>query len=216
MRWFRLAPLTRRRWAHFRQIKRGYWSAIALGVFITVSLVAELWVNHRALIVHYDQQWFFPTYGSIIPGRTFGLNYDYETNYRALAETFEKDNADNNWILMPPVPWGPFENDLRPNEFPPLAPSITTRHLLGTDTIGRDVFARLLYGFRTAIGFSVILLIFEYFIGITVGCLMGFWGGVFDITFQRIIEVWSNIPTLYVIMIVASIVPPGFWTLLLS
>ncbi|MDB6062338.1 MAG: ABC-type uncharacterized transport system, permease component, partial [Verrucomicrobiaceae bacterium] len=87
-------------------------------------------------------------------------------------------------------------------------------HWLGTDTTGRDVLARLLYGFRIAIAFSAALLLFEYLIGITIGCLMGYWGGAFDLIFQRIIEVWSNVPTLYVIMIVASIVPPGFWTLL--
>jgi len=214
MRWLRLDPLTRRRWARFRQIKRGYWSAIVLGLLIVVSLVAELWINQRALIVHYDQQWFFPTYGSIITGRTVGLNYDYEINYRELEKKFEQENS-GNWLVMPLVPWGAYETDLRPNEFPPLAPSLATKHLLGTDTIGRDVFSRLIYGFRTAIGFAVILLVFEYLIGITVGCLMGYWGGIFDITFQRIIEVWSNVPTLYIIMIVASIIPPGFWTLLL-
>lgn len=213
-RFFRLDPLTRRRWARFRQIKRGYWSAVLLGTLILLSLVAELWVSHRALVVQYNGQWYFPTYGSIIPGRTFGLNYDYETDYRALSQALEEQGT-GNWALMPPVPWGPYENDLRPNEYPPLAPSLETRHLLGTDVLGRDVLARVIYGFRTAIAFAVILLIFEYFIGITIGCLMGFWGGIFDITFQRLIEVWSNIPTLYVIMIVASIVPPGFWTLLL-
>lgn len=214
-RFFRLDPLTRRRWARFRELKRGYWSAVILGTLILFSLIAELWVSHRALIVHYNEQWYFPTYGAVIPGRTFGLNYDHETDYRALNQSLKEQRTGNNWVLMPVVPWGPYENDLRPGEYPPLSPSFEARHLLGTDVLGRDVLARLTYGFRTAIAFAVILLIFEYFIGITVGCLMGYWGGVFDITFQRIIEVWSNIPTLYVIMIVASIVPPGFWTLLL-
>jgi microcin C transport system permease protein len=214
MRWFRLDPLTRRRWARFREIKRGYWSAVLLGGMIFLSLIAELWVNNRALLVRYDNQWFFPTYGAIVPGRTFGLDYDYETDYRALKIQFQKADA-NNWVLMPFVPWGPYETDLRVDDFPPLAPSFNSRHLLGTDTIGRDVLSRLVYGFRIAIAFAVILLLFEYAIGITIGCLMGFWGGLFDITFQRVIEVWSNIPTLYVIMIVASIIPPGFWTLLL-
>src|SRR5690606_3661027 len=88
MRRFQFNPLTRRRWARFRDIKRGYWSAITLGVLIALSLVAELWVNQRALIVQYNQQWFFPTYGAVIPGRTFGLDYDYETDYKALQKQF--------------------------------------------------------------------------------------------------------------------------------
>jgi microcin C transport system permease protein len=214
MRRFRLDPLTRRRWARFRSIRRGYWSALALGVLIALSLVAELWVNHRALIVQYEGRWFFPTYGAVIPGRTFGLDYDYETDYKALQKKFAQEDAGNR-VLLPPIPWGPYETDLRDDDFPPLAPSLAERHLLGTDTTGRDVLARLVYGFRTAIGFAVILMVFEYAIGVALGCLMGFWGGLFDLTFQRVIEVWSNIPTLYVIMIVASITPPGFWTLLL-
>lgn len=214
MRLFRLNPLTRRRWQRFREIKRGYWAAVALGVLIALSVVAELWVSSRAVIVHYQNQWFFPTYGNVLPGRTFGLDYDYETDYKALAKQFAQQNS-GNWVLMPIVPWGPYETDLRADEFPPLAPSLASKHFLGTDTVGRDVLARLVYGFRTAIGFALILLTFEYAIGIALGCLMGFWGGWFDLTFQRVIEVWSNVPTLYVIMIVASIVPPGFWTLLL-
>lgn len=211
MHWFRLNPIARKRWQRFRQIRRGYLSLLVLGGFIALSLVAELLISNRALIVHYQGHWFFPTYGSVIPGKTFGLDYDYETDYKSLQKQFANEKA--NWLLMPPVPYSAFETDLVSNEFPPLAPS--AQHWLGTDTTGRDVLARLVYGFRTAIAFSAVLLFFEYLIGITIGCLMGYWGGAFDMIFQRIIEVWSNVPTLYVIMIVASIVPPGFWTLLL-
>jgi microcin C transport system permease protein len=212
MRWFRLNPIARRRWQRFQQIHRGYLSLLLLSALIALSLVAELLVNNRALIVHYEGRWFFPTYGSVIPGTTFGLDYDYETDYKALQKKFTGEK-NRNWVLLPPIPYSPFETDLAGSEFPPLAPS--TQHWLGTDTTGRDVLARLVYGFRIAIAFSAALLFFEYLIGITIGCLMGYWGGAFDLIFQRIIEVWSNIPTLYVIMIVASIVPPGFWTLLL-
>ena len=120
-----------------------------------------------------------------------------------------------NWVLMPPVPFGPLETDLVAGDFPPHAPSFTTGHLLGTDTSGRDVLARLIYGFRTAMVFSLVLLAFTYLVGVAIGCLMGYWGGKFDLFFQRIIEIWSNIPFLYVIMIVASVLTPGFWTLLL-
>ncbi|HEY3699867.1 MAG TPA: ABC transporter permease [Spongiibacteraceae bacterium] len=218
MRWFkfnpiRLNPITRRRWSRFRSIKRGYFSALLLGVLIVISLSAELLVSNRALIVHYQGHWYFPTYGAVLSGKTFGLDYDYETDYKALQQIFAQNKSVGDWLLMPPIPYSAYETDLAGNDFPPLAPSL--RHWLGTDTTGRDVAARLLYGFRIAIAFSVALLLFEYLIGISIGCLMGYWGGVFDLIFQRLIEVWSNIPTLYVIMIVASIVPPGFWTLLL-
>lgn len=209
---FKLNPITQKRWARFRSIRRGYVSALILGALILLSLCAELLVNNRALIVHYQGKWYFPTYGAMLSGKTFGLDYDYETDYKALQKIFT-DNNEGNWILLPPIPYSAFETDLASNEFPPLAPS--QKHWLGTDITGRDVAARLLYGFRIAIAFSVVLLLFEYAIGITLGCLMGYWGGAFDLIFQRIIEIWSNIPTLYVIMIVASIVPPGFWTLLL-
>lgn len=208
-----LNPITRRRWQRFRRIRRGYWSTLLLGALIALCLVAELLINSRALIVHYQGQWFFPTYGAVLPGSTFGLDYDYETDYKALQREFSKAPGGGNWVLLPPIPYSPYETDLNTSEFPPLAPS--AQHWLGTDTTGRDVLARLVYGFRIAIGFALALMAFEYLIGITIGCLMGYWGGAFDLVFQRLIEVWSNIPTLYVIMIVASIVPPGFWTLLL-
>jgi microcin C transport system permease protein len=210
----RFNPITIKRWQRFRAIRRGYWSAIILGALILASCFAELLINNRAVLVHYEGQLYFPTYGAIIPGRQFGLDYDYETDYRELQRKFAAEPANGNRVIMPIVPYGPLETDLREDEFPPYAPSISQRHYLGTDTTARDIVARLVYGFRIAIWFSLILLVCNYLIGVTLGCMMGFWGGVFDLALQRLIEIWSNIPFLYVIMIVASIVPPGFWTLL--
>lgn len=209
-----LNPITQRRLQRFRSMRRGYYSSIILAVLLVASLFAELWINHRAVMVSDGERWYFPTYGEVIPGRTFGLDYDYETNYRELAEHYANDGEPATWVLLPLVPWGALENDLIEQEFPPYPPSLEQRHLLGTDTVGRDVLARLVYGFRTAILFSLALLGLSYLIGVCFGCLMGFIGGRFDLFSQRIIEVWSNIPTLYVIMIVASVVPPGFWSLL--
>lgn len=207
-----LDPQTVKQWKRFRSIKRGYWSAIVLLFLLGLSLVAELLVNNRALIVSYEGNWHFPTYGGVIPGRTFGLDYDYETNYRELQQKFkEEDNG--NWVLMPLVPYNAFENDLQTDTFPPYPPSIESKHYLGTDSIGRDIVARLLYGFRIAMGFALVLLVCSYAAGILVGCAMGYWGGVFDLLFQRLIEIWNTIPFLYVIMIVASVVVPSFWTL---
>jgi microcin C transport system permease protein len=176
-----------------------------------MSCAAEMLVNNRALMVSYQGKLYFPTYGAFLPGSTFGLGYDYETNYREPRTRF--DESGDGWVLMPPVPYNAFENDLREMTYPPYPPSFATRHFLGTDTTGRDIVARLVYGFRIAIGFSLVLLLCNYLIGIAVGCAMGFWGGAFDLFFQRVIEVWSNVPFLYVIMIVASIMVPTFWTL---
>ena len=151
----KLNPLTVRKLKRFRSIKRGYYSFIILIAMILVSLFAEILVNKRALIVYYEGQVFFPTYGNLIPGRTFGLDYDYETDYRALKRKF-RDEGRDNWVLMPVIPYDPYQNDLREGNYPPYRPSLKDQHYMGTDTVGRDVFARLVYGFRISIFFSLV------------------------------------------------------------
>ncbi len=210
----RLNPLTIKKFKRFQSIKRGYYSFIIIACLILASLGAELLVNKRALIVKYNGQYFFPTYGNQLPGTVFGLDYDYETDYRQLQRRFRQSGADN-WVLMPPAPYGPYENDLPEGRYPPFAPSFKDKHYFGTDTIGRDVLARIVYGFRIAIFFSLLLLAVNYIIGIGIGSAMGFWGGAFDLFFQRIIEIWSNIPFLYVVIIVSSIMAPNFFMLIL-
>ena len=207
-----LNPQTIKQIKRFRSIKRGYWSAVILTVLLVLCLISELLVNSRALMVSYEGEWYFPTYSALLPGSSFGLDYEYETNYRDLRNQF-RDADDGNWVLMPPVPYNAYENDLKDGKFPPYPPSLDDEHYLGTDSTGRDIVARLVYGFRIAIGFSVLLLIFNYVAGIILGCAMGYFGGAFDLLFQRVIEIWSNIPFLYVIMIVASVVVPNFLTL---
>jgi microcin C transport system permease protein len=218
----RLNPQTIKQWRRFRTIKRGYYSLIVLGITLVLTLAAELLVNSRAIVVRYQGELYFPTYGAYLPGRTFGLDYGYETNYRELAERFaaeraaaaEAGSADpGNWLLLPPIPYNPFETHFLDDAFPPYPPSLEHRHFLGTDITGRDVAARLIYGFRLAMAFAAILLVCNYVVGIAIGCAMGFWGGAFDLIFQRLIEIWSNVPFLYVIMIVASVIVPNFWTL---
>lgn len=211
----KLNPLTIKQLKRFRSIKRGYYSAVSLTLLLVLSVAAELLVNNRALMVNFEGKLFFPTYGAFLPGTTFGLGYDYETNYRELAQRIHEQAGTDDWVVMPIVPYSAFENDLREYEYPPYPPSVETRHFLGTDTTGRDVLARLVYGFRIAISFSLLLLACNYLIGVTIGCAMGFWGGAFDLFFQRLIEIWSNVPFLYVIMIIASIMVPNFWTLAL-
>jgi len=210
----KLNPLTLRKLRRFRSIKRGYYSFIMLLVIILASLFAELFLNKRALIVYYEGQYFFPTYGKVIPGRSFGLDYDYETDYRALKRKFSEEGG-KNWVLMPVIPYDPYENDLREAIYPPYPPSIQDRHYMGTDTVGRDILARLVYGFRISIFFSLFLLVVNYTIGVSIGSAMGYWGGKFDLFFQRIIEIWSNVPFLYVIIIISSILVPNFLMLVL-
>ncbi len=209
-----LNSLTKKKLRRFRSIKRGYYSFIIISAMILLALFAELLVNSRAIIVYYENQFFFPTYGQMTPGSTFGFDYKYETNYRRL-KIREKNNSSGNWVLMPPIPYNPFENDLKENQFPPFAPSFGEKHYLGTDTIGRDIIARLVYGFRIAIFFSLILLVVNYAVGVSIGSAMGFFGGRFDLIFQRIIEIWSNVPFLYIIIIISSIIVPSFFILIL-
>ena len=209
-----LNPLTVKKLKRFRSIRRGYYSLVIIITMIGLSLLAELMVNKRALIVHYQGRFYLPTYGQMIPGSVFGLDYPYETNYRQLKKVFKQEEQ-GNWVLLPLVPYGPYENDLRKDVYPPFPPSLESRHYLGTDTSGRDVLARLVYGFRIAIFFSLLLLAANYSIGVSLGCAMGYWGGRFDLFFQRMIEIWSNVPFLYVIIIISSIVVPNFWLLIL-
>lgn len=209
-----LDPLTLKKLKRFARLRRGYYSALALAAAIGLSFISEVFVNSRALIVCFQGRWRFPTYGAVIPGKAFGLDYDYETNYRKLKATFAEAGG-TDFVLLPPVPYNAYENDLPEGVYPPTRPSWQERHFLGTDTSGRDVLARLVYGFRTAIIFSLILLACNYTVGISIGCAMGYFGGLFDLLFQRLIEIWSNVPFLYVIIIVASVMIPNFFSLIL-
>lgn len=209
------SPQAKRRWQRFKSIKRGYYSFIAVCILIFVSLFAEVWVNNRPIIIHYNDSLYFPSYGDILPGNTFGLDYNWETNYQELNQSFEENPESGNWMIKAPIPYNPFENHFIEGEYPPYAPSLENKHYLGTDMAGRDILSRIIYGFRIAILFSLFLLVITYVIGIFIGALMGFLGGTFDLIFQRIIEILSNVPILYIIMIVASIITPNFWTLAL-
>jgi len=207
-----LDPQLLLRFSRFRKIRRGYYSLVIFVTLVLLSLVAELLVNSRAVVVNYQDNWYFPTYGDFIPGTEFGLDYRYETNYRQLKDKILEEGLDG-FVLLPPVPFNAFENDLKDGAYPPFPPSFEDSHYLGTDTTGRDVMARLVYGFRIAVLFSLLLLISNFCIGIVVGSLMGYWGGAFDLFFQRLIEIWSNVPFLYVVIIVSSIVVPDLYLL---
>ena len=153
-----LSPQGRRRLDKFKSLKRGYYSFVIMCSLIILSLAAELLVNSRPIIVQYENQIYFPTYGDILPGTTFGHDYQWETDYRQLKKDFTKTGA-SNWLVMPIIPFNPFENNFIEGEYPPYAPSLTHKHYLGTDMAGRDILSRLIYGFRIAILFSLFLLV---------------------------------------------------------
>lgn len=204
----KINPLTLKKIKRFKEIKRGYLSFLMLSFLLILSLFAELLINSQALVVRYSGDYYFPVMGDVRPGKDFGLNYSKEADYRELQQLFEQQNGDD-FVILPLVPWNPYEQDFS-GEYPPTAPSFEDQHYLGTDTIGRDILARLFYGFRIAMGFALMTMVISYAIGVSVGCAMGFWGGKFDLIAQRFIEVWSMVPFLYVIMILVSITRPTF------
>ncbi|MGR5149586.1 ABC transporter permease [Photobacterium alginatilyticum] len=204
----KLNPLTLKKIRRFKAIKRGYWSFVVLSLLLVMSLFAELLINSKALVVRYNGEYTFPVFSAVKSGTDYGLGYSNEPDYQAMDLAFSGQGNDN-FVLMPIVPWNPYEQDFS-GDYPPTAPSFENRHFLGTDVIGRDILARLVYGFRTAMGFALLTMTISYSIGTAVGCAMGFWGGKFDLFVQRLIEVWSMVPFLYVIMILVSITQPTF------
>jgi microcin C transport system permease protein len=205
---FRFNPITLKKWRRFQALKRGWWSFLILAAMCVLAVVAELWINKRALVVSYEGRWYFPTYTAFHSGKEFGLPYDYEVNYRELQGKWRQEGS-KNWVLMPLIPWDPYENDFRKDATHPLAPDFDRMHVLGTDKIGRDIAARVFYGFRVNMLFSLAYAAGVYLLGITAGCIMGYAGGRTDLYGQRLTEIWSLIPFLYMVMIAISMLPPN-------
>ena len=206
-------PKTRKRIKNFKKVKRGYYSFWLLMISISLSIILELLVNNKALVVHYNGDYYFPVVSKVYQSTTFGLKYPYETKYRELQRAFKEENK-GNWVLMPLIPFNPYENDFSLKENPPNRPSLENEHYLGTDSSGRDVLARLLYGFRVCIFFALGVYIVTTIIGVFFGCLMGYFGGKFDLFFQRMIEIWINIPSLYLIIIIGALIFPNVYILM--
>jgi microcin C transport system permease protein len=204
-----LSPLNRRRLANFRANRRGYWSLwIFLALFLT-SLFAELIANDRPLLVFYDGAPYVPVL-TAYPETVFGGEFETEADYRDpfVVELIEE----KGWMVWPPVP---YRYDTFIRDLPSPAPSPpTAQNWLGTDDAGRDVVARLIYGFRISVLFGLTLTLASSVIGIAAGAVQGYFGGWVDLLFQRFIEVWSGLPVLYLLIILASVVEPNFWWLL--
>jgi microcin C transport system permease protein len=200
-----LSPLVRRRLQIFRSSRRGYFSLIALSLLIMTSLAAELLCNQRPLIVRYEGKFYWPILVSY-PETTFGGVFDSEADYHepTVAEAIKRDG---NWALFPPVQFDYQYIDTRLSQPAPSPPDQS--HWLGTVDRGRDVVARLVYGFRLSVIFGLTLAVFGSLIGIFLGALQGYVGGVFDLLSQRVIEVWSAQNELYLLIILSSIFEPS-------
>ncbi len=205
----RLTPMTRRRLQNFRANKRGYWS---LWIFLTlffVSLFAELIANDRPLLVRYDGGFYAP-FLAVYPETTFGGDFATEADYRDefVVELIET----KGWIIWPPIRYG--ASTINYNLPTPAPSPPTADNWLGTDDQGRDVVARMIYGFRISVLFGLVLTFISSIIGVMVGAVQGFFGGWIDLISQRFMEVWSGLPTLYLLIIMASVIEPNFWWLL--
>ncbi len=174
-----------------------------------VSLCAEIVANDKPYLVRFDGSFYFPALIAY-PETTFGGDFPSETDY---TDPFVKELIEKKgWMAWPLVP---FSYDTIDRELGQTAPSSPdARHWLGTDDQARDVFARLLYGFRISVLFGLILTVLSSIIGIAAGAVQGFYGGWLDLLFQRFIEIWAGMPQLYILIIISSILVPGFWVLL--
>ena len=202
-------PVTQRQWNAFRQNKRGYWSLWLFSLLFVLSLFAELIANDKPLVMRYQGELYFPVAVSY-PETTFGGVFETEANYR---DPFVRELIENDgWMLWPLIPYSynTINYDL---DVPAPAPP-SADNWLGTDDQGRDVLARIIYGFRLSVLFGLVLTIASSIIGILVGAIQGYYGGWIDLAGQRFLEVWSSMPILFLIIILTSFVTPNFWWLL--
>ena len=205
----------RRRWRKFRTLKRGWYSFLLLIALYALSLASPLLINNQALVVKYQGEYYFPAIGAHREARDFGQRTIGEAQYRLLKKQFA-EAGEGNWVLMPPYPFHPNENLLLDPELsgnPPHPPS--ARNWLGTDDRGRDVFARLVYGFRISVTFAAGVVLVAYLIGMTLGATLGFFGGRVDFYGQRLVEIWSGMPFLYTVIIISAIIAPNIWVLIM-
>ena len=227
-----LSPTNLRRWENFKANKRGYWSFWLFMVLFILSLCAELIANDKPLIASYKGEILFPVLVTY-PEEKFG-GFLAETDYR--SPFIEDEIKANGWLIWPPIrysyqtansniphsaPTAPFwlmSKEERCSGYPLGAddPNCTLGNLnwLGTDDQARDVTARMIYGFRVSVLFGLALTIASAIVGVTAGAIQGYFGGWTDLLMQRFIEIWSSLPVLYILLIIAAVLPPGFFILL--
>jgi microcin C transport system permease protein len=204
-----VTPLTQRRLQNFRANRRGFWSLWIFLVLFIASLGAELIANDRPVLIRYDGSYYFPAFVSY-PETTFGGDFPTEADYR--DPYVRQKIEEKGWMVWPLVPFS--YNTVNLNlEVPAPAPP-SAMNWLGTDDQGRDVVARLIYGFRISVLFGLCLTLLSSVVGVAAGAVQGYFGGLLDLGFQRFIEIWSSMPQLYMLIILASFIEPSFWILL--
>ena len=203
-----MTPLNRRRIANFKANKRGYVSLWIFLVLFLITTAAELVSNDKPLFVYFDGDFLFPVFKAY-PETRFGGEFPSEADYR---DPYVVDLIkEKGWTIWPPIPYS-FDTVV----FGLPAPAPPSRdNWIGTDDQSRDVVARLIYGFRISVLFGLTLTFFSIIIGVSAGAVQGFFGGWIDLIFQRIMELWSSMPTLYILIILGSIFVRNFWVLLL-
>ncbi|GAB5435079.1 ABC transporter permease [Falsiruegeria mediterranea] len=230
-----LSPLNQRRWRNFRRNGRAYWSLIIFSVLFTLSLFAEFIANDKPILVNYRGEYFTPVF-NFYPETAFGGDFQTEAIYgdpevkcliasggleecfdepeemleQISAGTFQAEGFEKGWAVWPPIPYS-FNTTVDRPGAAPLPPN--GQNLLGTDSAKRDVLARVIYGFRLSILFTLLVTGVASILGVVAGAVQGYFGGWTDLIFQRVIEIWSATPSLYVIIIMFAILGRSFWLL---
>lgn len=207
---FEISTVNKRRIRVFQKNRRAYFSLLAFVVVFILSLFSEFIANDKPFIVKYEGSFYFPIvkeYNETIFGGDFPTKTDYKDSYI-------RDNINQKgYMVFPIIPYSFKTVDYNIDMPTPLPPS--TKHWLGTDVEGRDIVARVLYGIRLSVIFAFILTLFASLIGVCIGAVQGYFGGKIDIYMQRFLEIWDSLPQLFILIIIASIFLPGFWTLLI-
>ncbi|MBZ6385051.1 MULTISPECIES: ABC transporter permease [Pantoea] len=206
----RLSPVNQQRWLRFRHNRRGYWSLWIFLVIFVLSLGADLLANEKPLLVRYQQRWFVPllvSYSESDFGGALPTAADYQDPW------LQKQLNEKGWALWAPIRFSDSTINFATSTPFPSPPS--AQNWLGTDASGGDVLARLLYGTRISLLFGIMLTLFSSVIGIIVGAVQGYFGGRIDLIGQRVIEVWSGMPALFLLILLSSVIQPNFWWLLL-
>ncbi len=229
---FAISPLNRRRWQNFKANRRGYWSFWIFMVLFVASLGAEFIANDKPIVISYNNEILFPIFNNY-PESKFG-GFLATTDYR---DPYIQDEINGHgWMVWPPIryanrtvnneiatpapapPWWMMSLEERCSRYPKGVedPNCTLGNWnwIGTDDQGRDVVARVIYGFRISVLFGLTLAIISSVIGVMAGAVQGYFGGWTDLLFQRFIEIWTSIPTLYLLLILSSVIAPSFFVLL--
>ncbi|MBF0279668.1 MAG: ABC transporter permease subunit [SAR324 cluster bacterium] len=204
---FSFSPITLKRFKKFKKIRRSWVSLWIFGLLIFVSASAELIANNKPLLIAYQGKYYFPVF-QVYRGTDFGKKSKLPPNYKRLVKSFNPPD----FAIFPPIRWGSNESNREVLLYPSQP---TFENLLGTDTSGRDVLTRMLYGIRVSMSFAFINCFFAVMIGILIGGIQGFFGGKIDIIGQRVVEVWGTMPYFFVLILLGSLFEPGFLVLTL-